>query len=112
VSDQVIAGSGQPAGKEKVKLKRKEKYKEAKIFLPSLNVIRDGKPAAFDYHADVLAAVEWEKYSFKDIDKLTLADKEVMDYRHATVDMVKEKTGQFAINWGEKQTEKVTSEIA
>ncbi|QFY42677.1 restriction endonuclease subunit R [Candidatus Methylospira mobilis] len=112
VSDQIVAGSGQATGKEKVTLKRKEKYKGTKIFLPSLNVIRNGKPVSFDYHADILADIQWDDYSFDALEKITLADKEMMDYQHLTVDWKKDKVGQIDIDWGEKQSEKVTNDIS
>ena len=70
------------------------------------------KAAAFDYYADVLGDIEWDAYQFAVTDNLALADKDQMDYRHTTVDWEKEKAGQLAIRFGEKRTEKVTSEVS
>lgn len=112
VSDQIVTGNGQATGKEKVTLKRKEKYQGTKIFLPSLNVIRNGTPAPFDYYADILGGIEWDKYSFDNLENITLSDKEVMDYQHLTVDWKKEESGQLDFLTGQKQSEKVTNEIS
>jgi type III restriction enzyme len=112
VSDQIVAGNGGATGKEKVTLKRKEKYQGAKIFLPSLNVIRNGKPAAFDYYADILGDIQWDKYRFNQLETIMLADKEVMDYQHLTVDWKKEKSGQLDFYEGQKQSEQITNEVS
>ncbi len=111
VSDQIVAG-GQPSGKERVKLKRKAQYEGAKIFLPSLHVVRQGKPTPFDYHADILAEIEWDKYRFSKGTSLALADAEVVGYQHLTVDWTKEKAGQLSFTMGQMQTEKATNEIS
>jgi type III restriction enzyme len=111
VSDQVVAGNGQVTGKEKATLKRQAKYQGAKIFLPSLNVIRDGKPAPFDYYADILGYVRWDDYSFSALN-LTLADKEAMDYQNLIVDWRRGETGQLDFQHGQRQSEQVTNEIS
>jgi type III restriction enzyme len=112
VSDQIVTGGGQTTGKEKVTLKRKEKYQGAKIFLPSLNVIRNGKPAPFDYYADILGDIQWDDYSFDKLDNIALVDKEVMDYQHLTVDLENEKSGQLDFLKGQKQSEQITNEVS
>lgn len=112
VSDQIVASSGQFAGKEKVKLQRKAEYQGSKIFLPSLNVIRDGKLTPFDYYADILEEIDWDKYHFSKEETLSLVDKEVIDYQHLTVDWTKEKLGQLDFKLGFKQSEKITNEIS
>ncbi|MFY9288435.1 MAG: DEAD/DEAH box helicase family protein [Alphaproteobacteria bacterium] len=112
VSDQIVAGNGQATGKEKTTLKRRDKYQDAKIFLPSLNVIRGGKPAPFDYYVDVFGDIRWDDYSFGALDNLTLADKEAMDYQHLTVDWQRGETGQLDFQRGQKQSEQVTNEIS
>jgi type III restriction enzyme len=113
VAEQILAGGAQD--KEKVTLKRRAKYSDAKIFLPSLDTIREGKPVRFDYYADVLADIQWEKYRFNQVENLTLAlvDKEKIDYHYSTVDLAYDKPGQLLdINLSEKLTEKVTNEIS
>ncbi len=112
VTDQIVTGSGQVIGKEKATLKRREKYQEAKIFLPSLNVIRNGKPAQFEYYADILANIEWNNYSFDKLENITLADKDVMDFQHLKVDLENGKTGQLDFHKGQKQSEKISNEIS
>ncbi|MGZ8157742.1 MAG: DEAD/DEAH box helicase [Methylobacter sp.] len=112
VSDQIVVGGGASTGKEKATLKRKENYQGAKIFLPSLNVIRDGKPAAFDYYADILGDIQWDNYSFEKLENIALADKEVMDYQHLTVDWEKEKSGQLDFLKGQKESEQITNEVS
>jgi type III restriction enzyme len=111
ISDQVVVGDGQATGKEKAPLKRQVKYQGAKIFLPSLNVVRNGKPAPFDYYADILGDICWDDYSFGAMDGLALADKEAMDYQHLTVDWRRGETGQFDFAQGQRQSEQVTNEI-
>ena len=111
VSNQILSGTGQPTDKERVTLKRQSKYQGAKIFLPSLNVVRNGKPAPFDYYADILGEIQWDDYSFDKLENIALADKEVMDYQHLTVDWEKEKSGQLDFQKGKKQSEQITSEI-
>jgi type III restriction enzyme len=112
VSDQIVAGGGATTGKEKATLKRKENYQGAKIFLPSLNVIRNGKPAAFDYYADILGDIQWDNYSFNQLDNIALADKEEMDYRGLIVDWKKEESGQLDFLKGQKQSEQITNEVS
>jgi type III restriction enzyme len=112
VSDQIVAGGGQATGKEKVMLQRKESFQGTKIFLPSLNVIRNGNPAPFDYYADILGDIQWDNYRFNQLDNITLADKEMLDYQHLTVDLEKEKSGQIDFLMGQKQSEKITNEIS
>ncbi|MGJ0491843.1 DEAD/DEAH box helicase [Methylobacter sp.] len=112
VSDQIVTGGGASTGKEKATLKRKENYQDAKIFLPSLSVIRNGKPAAFDYYADILGDIQWDNYSFEKLENIALADKEVMDYQHLTVDWEKEKSGQLDFLKGQKQSEQITNEVS
>lgn len=112
VSDQIVAGNGQATGKEKATLKRQVKHQGAKVFLPSLNALRDGKPAPFDYYADVLGDIRWDDYSFGALDNLTLADKEAMDYQHLTVDWQRGETGQLNFQRGQRQSEQVTNEIS
>ena len=112
VSDQIVTGGGGATGKEKVTLKRKEKYQSARIFLPSLNVIRNGNPASFDYYADILGDIQWDNYSFNQLENITLADKEVMDYQHLTVDLEKGKSGQIDFLKGLKQSEQITNEVS
>ena len=111
VSDQIVVGSGQAMGKEKATLKRQAKYQGAKIFLPSLNVVRDGKPVPFDYYADILGDVRWDDYAFAALDGLVLADKEAMDFQSLKVDWAKDETGQFDFDKGQRQSEQVTNEI-
>jgi type III restriction enzyme len=112
VSDQIVTGGGASTGKEKATLKRKENYQGAKIFLPSLNVIRNGKPAAFDYYADILGDIQWDNYSFEKLDNIALADKEEMDYRGLIVDWKKEESGQLDFLKGQKQSEQITNEVS
>jgi len=112
ISNQIVAGGGQATDKEKVTAKRKEQYREAKIFLPSLNVIRNGKPTPFDYYADIMADIQWGDYHFTQVDNITLLDKDVMDYQYLTVDWEKEKSGQLDFRMGQKQSEKATNEIS
>ncbi|ASF48075.1 DEAD/DEAH box helicase [Methylovulum psychrotolerans] len=112
VSDQIAPNNGQATGKEKVTLQRQASYQGTKIFLPSLNVVRHGLPAPFDYYADILGAVEWDSYCFNLLDAIALADKETMDYQHLTVDLEKGKPGQIDIFTGLKQSEKISNEIS
>ncbi|MDD5580054.1 MAG: DEAD/DEAH box helicase family protein [Methylobacter sp.] len=112
VSDQIVTGGGQATGKVKVTLQRQESYQDTKIFLPSLNVIRNGNPAPFDYYADILGDIHWDNYSFNQLENITLADKEVLDYRRITVDLEKEKSGQLDFLKGLKLSEKITNEIS
>lgn len=113
VSDQIETGEGgQATSKEKATLKRKVEYQGTKIFLPSLNVIRTGKPAPFDYYADILADIQWDEYSFDKLDNIALTDKEVMDYQHLTVDLENEKTGQLDFSTGETESEQITNEVS
>jgi len=111
VSDQIVTGSGQAAGKEKTTLKRKPRYQGAKIFLPSLNVIRNGQPTAFDYYADILGDVQWDDYQFDRIDNLTLVDKEAMDFQSLTVDWKQGETGKLDFDKGTRQSEQVMNGI-
>lgn len=111
VSDQIVAGNGQAAGKEKTTLKRHAKYQGAKIFLPSLNVVRDGKPSSFDYYADVLAEIQWDDYTFAPQGGLVLADKEAMDFQSLKVDWQRGETGKLDFEHGGRQSEQVTNEI-
>ncbi len=112
VSDQIVTGGGQTTSKEKVTLKRKEKYQGAKIFLPSLNVIRNGKPAPFDYYTDILGNIQWDDYSFEKLENIVLADKKVMHYQHLTVDWEKERSGQLDFLKGQKESEQITNEVS
>jgi type III restriction enzyme len=112
VSDQIVMGGGQATGKEKVTLKRKENYQGTTVFLPSLNVIRTGKPAPFDYYADILGDIQWENYSFNQLENITFADTELMDYQHLTVDLEKGRPGQLDFLTGLKQSEQITNEIS
>lgn len=112
VSDQIVTGGGQTISKEKVTLNRKEKYQGVKIFLPSLNVIRNGKSASFDYYADILGNIQWDDYSFEKLENIALVDKEVIDYQHLTVDWKKEKTGQLDFLTGQRQSEHITNEVS
>lgn len=111
VGDQIVVGGGATTGKEKATLTRKENYQGAKIFLPSLNVIRNGKPAAFDYYADILGDIQWADYSFNQLDNIALADKEEIDYRGLIVDWKKEESGQLDFLKGQKQSEQITNEV-
>ena len=111
VSDQIVAGNGQAAVKEKAVLTRQTKYQGAKIFLPSLNIVRDGKPTAFDYYADILGEIRWDDYSFDAVDDLALIDKEEMDVQNLTVDWKQGETGKLDFEHGKRQSEQVTSEI-
>lgn len=113
ISDQVdtTAGGGS-TDKEKVVLHRLEKYQGTKIFLPSLNVVRDGKPVSFDYYADILGDIQWDDYSFEKLDNIALVDKEALDYQHQTVDLKNEQSKQFDVFTEEKQTEKISNEVS
>jgi len=112
VSDQINTGGGQTIDKEKVTLQREKKYQGAKIFLPSLNVIRNGKPAPFDYYADILGDIQWDDYSYDKLDNIAFDDKEQLDYQHLTVDWKKEKSGQLDFLTGQKQSEEITNEVS
>lgn len=112
VSDQVVTGGDGATGKEKATLQRLKKFQGTKIFLPSLNVIRDGKPAKFDYYADILGDIQWETYCFEKLDNIALEDKEELDYQNQTVDLKNEKIGHFDIFTGEKQTEHISNEVS
>jgi type III restriction enzyme len=112
VSDQIVTGGGGASGNEKVTLKRLGKYEGTKIFLPSLNVIRNGSPVPFDYYADILGDIEWENYNFSQLETITLADKDEMDYQGLTVDWKKEESGQLDFLTGQRQSEKITNEIS
>ena len=112
VSDQIVTGGGQTTGKEKVTLKRKEKYKGAKIFLPSLNVIRNGELTPFDYYADILSDIQWDGYRFDKLENINFDDKEKMVYQHLTVDWKKEKSGKLNFLKGQKESEQITNEVS
>jgi type III restriction enzyme len=112
VSDQIVTGGGKTKSKEKVTLKRNEKYQTAKIFLPSLNVIRDGKPAPFDYYADILGDIQWDDYSFDKLEAIAFDDKEKLDFQHLTVDWKQEKSTQLDFLKGQKESEQITNEIS
>jgi len=113
VADQIETGEGgQVTSKEKATLKRKAEYQGTKIFLPSLNVIRTGKPTPFDYYADILGDIQWDEYSFDKLDNIALIDKEQMNYHHLTVDWEKEKSGHLDFLQGETESEKITNEVS
>lgn len=112
VSDQVVTGGDGGAGKEKATLQRLKKFQKTKIFIPSLNVIRDGKPASFDYYADILGDIEWQNYDFEQLEHITLEDKEELDYQRQTVDLKKENAGQFDIFISEKQAEHISNVVS
>ncbi|MCG6553126.1 MAG: DEAD/DEAH box helicase family protein [Candidatus Magnetominusculus sp. LBB02] len=111
VSNQIVAGDGQATGKEEATLKRKEKYQGAKIFLPLLNVFRNGKPAPFDYYADILGDIQWDDY--KPLDTLNIAfnGDELITRRSGTVNIKDEKARRFVFDEEQKQSEQITNEI-
>lgn len=112
VSDQIVTGGGGASGKEKVTLKRMGKYEGTQIFLPSLNVIRNGLPTPFDFYADILGEIEWDNYSFNQLEAIALVDKDELDYQGLTVDWKKEESGQIDFLTGQRQSEKITNEIS
>lgn len=107
VSNQIVAGG--ETGKEKATLRRKPEYRKTLIFLPLLNVIRNGKPVPFDYYADILGDIQWDDYSFDKLENITLADKELIDSRHGFVDWKNEKLGLFDSHKGKEQ---ITNEVS
>lgn len=111
VSNQIeTGGGGQATGK--APLERTEKYRGTKIFLPSLNVIRDGKPASFDYYADILGDIQWDKYNFKKLDNIELIDKENMDHFQLKVDFKKETQAELDFLQREKVSEQITNDVS
>jgi type III restriction enzyme len=80
--------------------------------LPSLNVIRNGRPTSFDYYADILGDIQWDEYRFEKLDQTILTNKEVMNYQNLTVDWNNESSGQLDILKGQKQFEQITNEVS
>jgi len=97
--DQIRTGNeAEGNGTKKVKLQRREKYREEKILLPTLNAVDKKGLRAFDYYRDILAEIDWANYNFSATILLNNDKEKSFIYRQIDVD----EDGQTQMNFPKK----------
>lgn len=107
VADSVQISDGSTgSGKEKVKQKRNEKFKD-KIFLPTLtSVLSDGIIKPFDYYRDILGDIQWANYSCSKLPVLN--DYTKVSSEEIKIDYVQDTTGQYKFDeFGKNKVETI-----
>lgn len=109
VANQIVSGAANADNKVRATLKRNDKFKEAKIFLPKLNCLVDGKPKPFDYYADILSKVNWDAYKFDSV--INLQNNDEIVARNVQVNVNEGDTQQFDFQYSVATYTKSVSEI-
>lgn len=111
ISDQINTGGSNADEVEKAVIKINQKFKDEKIFIPKLNVVEGKEVREFDYYQDILAEINWEKYTFKKTTNLLLDDKNILDSDIGQIDI--EESGQmgFALKEKKQISEEITAKI-
>jgi type III restriction enzyme len=101
-----MAGGNNTNERERVTLKRNPAFADRKIFLPTLNVQKNGTARPFEYYRDIMAEIDWGAYFYVIPEKFTLNRNASIEEQAISLDLQADSMGMFNFAYGNKSKEK------